>query len=153
MTSDASVAALAVRIITDQQERDTLFSDWLNGSPTGGPSGDGRYPIPHPSGTVMVPCWAKVSDAVVGPAAAASASADQASASASQSAQAFAAITTIKTAINALLAEARTLKNQAEGFRQDAASEHAAARAEREACQQLKLDMQAMLDALAAANP
>ena len=68
-TPNAAVAALASQLIADQQEREALFQAWLQGTATGGPDGDGRYPLPSPTGTIMVPCFALLTDPLIGAAA------------------------------------------------------------------------------------
>lgn len=146
---NAAVAALASQLLVDQQARDALFVSWLTGTADGGPAGDGRYPLPHPSGALMVPCWAAVCDPLTGATADAQASAEEASEAVQAKTDTLLCLVTVEQ----LLAEARTLRAQTQLLRQEAASEHAAARAEREACQQLKSDMQTMLDAWATANP
>ncbi len=151
--TNGAVAALAAQLIADQQDRDALFVAWLNGSADGGPNDDGRYPLPHPSGSLLVPCWARITDALNGAAVGAGESAEGAAASATSAAQSKTDITAIHASIELLLTEARTLRAQSLMFRQEAASEHAAARAERETCQQLKADMQTMLDDWDAAHP
>lgn len=150
---NASVAALAAQLIADQQERDELFTAWLNGTPTGGPGLDGEYPLPSGSAPVLVPCFAKLTAPLTGAAAAAEGSAEEAAGSAASALQNKNATQTTLTTIQTLLSEARTLRTQTETLRQFAASERAAAQAEREACTAIKAQMQAMLDAWDAAHP
>lgn len=65
-------AQLAVQITTTLQkinEREAQYRDWLSGSPTGGPNGDGRYPITNLAGeTILLDCLARIVDLVDGPA-------------------------------------------------------------------------------------
>ena len=141
-----ATTALAAQLVADQSARDSLFFEWLNGSPEGGPQGDGRYPLPTPAGLQLVPCWAAVCAPLTGPAVASAQSAAQADTSASSAAAFASSAETAKAACETLVAEAQTLRTQLQSLLQQAASEHAAARAEREACQQLKADMQALLE-------
>lgn len=52
----------------DLNDDRAYYRDWIGGTPTGGPNGDGLYPLPDFSGTVyMVPCPAKaIADLVSG---------------------------------------------------------------------------------------
>ena len=67
--TNAQLASQINALLTKWNGREAEFRDWLAGSPTGGPNGDGRYPLTNASGvTVLVDCPAKLSDTVGGPA-------------------------------------------------------------------------------------
>jgi hypothetical protein len=144
--SNGAVAALAASLVASMQERDDLLTDWLNGTSDGGPQGDGRYPLPSPTGTVLVPCWASITDPVAGAEAGATQSAADAADIKTQIDAVKAQIDTIKTAIDASLSTVTSLRDEAQARANDAASEHAAARAEREACETIQTNIQALYD-------
>lgn len=144
--TNATVASIAAELIATQQERDDQFVAWLNGSPTGGPNSDGLYPLPSPSGTVMVPCWAAITDPITGSEASAAASASAASGSAGEALASHDAIVLIKAAIDLLLTEARSLRDEAQARANDAAAEHAAAASIKTACEAIQTNVQALHD-------
>lgn len=148
-----SVAALTSALLADQSAREALFQEWLGGVPTGGPQGDGRYPLPTPAGLQLVPCWAAICAPVTGPAAQAAQSATEALSAAEASQGAADSASASLASVEALAASLQTLLTQVTTLRQEAAAEHAAARAEREACQQLKDEVQALLDTINPSEP
>lgn len=69
MSTNAQLTQQINNLLTSWNEREAQFRAWLAGTPTGGPNGDGRYPLSDASGvTQLVDCPAKLADTVGGPA-------------------------------------------------------------------------------------
>lgn len=93
MTTPAQLAAQIVDLMTRWNSQQDQLDDWLTGAPTGGPNGDGRYPLTNASGvTGLFLSLPAVIAQVTGPSAAAAAARDDAetAADAAQAAQAAA---------------------------------------------------------------
>lgn len=154
MTTLATVAAQAAALVAAQVERDGFLTAWLLGPSDGGPNGDGHYPLPDGTGgSTSVPGWQLISNSLVGPAGQARSAAEAADASREDVQAVQAAVETAQALIEALLVEARNLRSETEARYLDAAAEHAAARAERESCEQIQSQVQALYDEWSAAQP
>lgn len=83
MTTPAHITAQIVDLLTRWDARQDQLDDWLTGAPTGGPNGDGRYPLTNASGvTGLFLSLPSVIAQVAGPAALAGAARDDAEAAA-----------------------------------------------------------------------
>lgn len=64
--TNAALAALIEEFVDSVTERDELFYDWSSGTATGGPGGDGRYPLrDHTGNTRLVPSPEKLAQIFV----------------------------------------------------------------------------------------
>jgi hypothetical protein len=69
LSTNAQLTQQINNLLAAWNQREAQFRDWLAGTPTGGPNGDGRYPLSDASGvTQLVDCPAKLADTVGGPA-------------------------------------------------------------------------------------
>jgi hypothetical protein len=69
MSTNAQLSQQITELLAAWNQREAQFRAWLAGTPTGGPNGDGKYPLSNASGnTQLVDCPAKLSDTVGGPA-------------------------------------------------------------------------------------
>ncbi len=72
--SNAQLAQQVSTLVDLWNQREREFRDWLGGTATGGPQGDGRYPLTNGLGvTSLVACPASLASTVTGPGASASA--------------------------------------------------------------------------------
>jgi len=67
--TNAQLAAQINALLQKWNAREAEFRDWLGGDATGGPNGDGKFPLTDASGrTILVPSPALLADTVEGPA-------------------------------------------------------------------------------------
>lgn len=126
MTTPAQLSAQLVELMTRWNAQQDQLSDWLTGSPAGGPNGDGRYPLTKADGTTrLFLCLPAIISTVEGPAAQAGQSADEAqdAATAAQSSQA--AVAADRAAVAAIRDEIIELHALIEVQRQDVAAKWA----------------------------
>ncbi|PXA91171.1 hypothetical protein DMC25_06355, partial [Caulobacter sp. D4A] len=70
--SNAQLAQQITTLVGLWNQREAEFRDWLAGSATGGPQGDGRFPLTNGQGaTSLVACPASLASTVSGPGASA----------------------------------------------------------------------------------
>lgn len=70
MTIASDLAADLAAVLQRWEIREDEMVAWLTGNPTGGPNGDGRYPLTAVDGTVyLIQCPALLEDTLSGPAA------------------------------------------------------------------------------------
>lgn len=66
--TNAQLSADIAALIESYKDWQNLYSDWLGGTATGGPNGDGQYPLKDAQGVVsLVYCPAALASNVVGP--------------------------------------------------------------------------------------
>jgi hypothetical protein len=67
--TNAQIASQITSLLTQWNAREAEFRDWLAGAATGGPNGDGRFPLTNASGvSALVDSPAKLADTIGGPA-------------------------------------------------------------------------------------
>lgn len=130
--STSQLMAQVTALLSSWNEREREFRDWLAGTATGGPNGDGKYPLTNANGdTFLVDCPAKLADTVAGPAGVSLGAQEAAEEALAQAVNQALQATQQNTAAASARALTQQLRDEAEVFRDEAAASNAAAGAAR----------------------
>jgi hypothetical protein len=130
--STSQLMAQVTALLSSWNEREREFRDWLAGTATGGPNGDGKYPLTNANGdTFLVDCPAKLADTVAGPAGVSLEAQEAAEEALAQAVNQALQATQQNTAAASARALTQQLRDEAEVFRDEAAASNAAAGAAR----------------------
>ncbi|MFN3573622.1 MAG: hypothetical protein ACK4TR_08855 [Phenylobacterium sp.] len=157
-TTTAQLANRISNLLDWAEARDGKWTAWVTGTETGGPNGDGRYPLPYDEDEdVLVECPTLLANMLVGPAAAAQAALGLAEAARDRAVQAETAVAAAQSASeaarNAAVAArdlALSYQNQAGTHEGNAAAHAAAAQAARAASEAVSADLTQKHDTVAA---
>lgn len=128
MATLTEVLASVMDLINTWKARDAQLSAWTGGTATGGPNGDGKYPLPGPTGgSVLVDCPAKLASMVNGPAATAVAAQTGATTAKTDAEAASTAAVAARDVAEVHKTDALSAKSLALTYRDDAAASAAAA--------------------------
>lgn len=123
MTTNAQLAAQITDLLTRWNAREAQFRDWLGGAVTGGPNGDGKFPLTNAAGdTQNVDSPARLASTVTGPAAVAVAAKDAAEDARDAAASSATTAGSKADDANAHNLSARQWRDEAEVFRNEAAA-------------------------------
>lgn len=123
MTTSAQLVGQLVDVMARWNTQQDQLADWLTGSPTGGPNGDGRFPLTNAEGaTELFPSLPSVLDMVFGPAATATSAKDAAEAAAALAQAAQAAAATERATATAARDETVALRSLVTTQQQDVAA-------------------------------
>lgn len=126
MTTNAQLASQITDLLARWNAREGQLRDWLGGTVTGGPNGDGKYPLTNASGeTYLVESPALLASTVTGPSADAEASKVAAEDARDDSASSAAASAASAADSEAHKLSSRQWRDEAEVFRNEAAASNA----------------------------
>lgn len=148
MTTNAQLAQQVSDLLAAWNTREAQFRAWLSGTPTGGPNGNGKYPLTDAAGVMqLVDCPAKLADTVGGPAALSADAQALAEAARDSAVVAKDRAVTAENTIAGYASDVLTNKNLALLYRNDAAAYAASLAAGRDQAVAAKVAAEAARDA------